>query len=118
MYTLKTFPMGKVWGGYKVYGGSKQADILPCLYNFINNPNPDPKAAIIVTINQAAGNEFVWQIFYFYNGEIPSDNAFAHLEKVKATVSFVKVRSYAELLKFNGAGAGSTGERSVFRVSL
>lgn len=47
-FTMKAFPIGQIWGGIRVYVSKHKDEIFQGLHEFINNPNADPKAAVIV----------------------------------------------------------------------
>lgn len=116
-FTIKTQPIGTVWGGYRIYDSSQQPAIIKALQAFVENPS-DTKAAVIVNANQRAPIGKFFQVFFFYDGATPSSDAFKGLLEVPATILDVtKTWSYADLLDFNGQGAGDTGMRSSFRVS-
>jgi len=45
-YTLRTYPIGEVWGGYRIYS-TNTPEIYKGLHEFISSQK-DPKAAVIV----------------------------------------------------------------------
>ncbi|KAF2397264.1 FAD-binding domain-containing protein [Trichodelitschia bisporula] len=113
-FTIQTHPIGKVWGGYKIYlGSSNNKAVFAGLHDFIAN-NKDPKAAVIVNTNQMIGMS-VYMVFYFYDGPTPPKGTFGKLEDIKATLDMCKSRTYADLLQFNGQGVAGLGQRTSFR---
>jgi FAD/FMN-containing dehydrogenase len=116
-FTLKTYPVGQVWGGYRIYDMLQQPAIVKALQQFVESPS-DPKAAIIVGVNRRAPIGRFLQMFYFYDGPTPPSEPFKGPLEVPATIlDSTQTRSYSGLLDFNGQGAGDTGMRSSFRVS-
>ena len=70
-FTLKTYPVGMIWGGTRSYAGTAGPALLNASENFIQYNN-DPKAAIIVTGELTVENlVYLWVVFYFYNGTTP-----------------------------------------------
>ncbi|TID18042.1 FAD-binding domain-containing protein [Venturia nashicola] len=114
-FTLKTYKIDKVWGGYRIFTGmSQRAAINTAFHDFIQDNEKDPKAAIICNHEQAAGGRF-FMVFFFYDGEEPPEGAFGKFEDIKATVDFTATRGYDELLNFNARGADMLGARTSFR---
>ncbi|KAF2229605.1 FAD-binding domain-containing protein [Viridothelium virens] len=102
-YTLKTFDIGQVWGGTKVYAGTDHEAILAATAEFTENFT-DPKAAIIVT-NDFALDDLASLIvmFYFYDGPTPPAGIFDEFDKVTPISSNVSTQSYPSLLTANNA---------------
>ncbi|KAF5000212.1 hypothetical protein FGRMN_1933 [Fusarium graminum] len=116
-FTVKAYPMGKVWGGTRLYDGKKSDEIFAAMHKFIPNSNQDTKAAIIVTDLIITGGSKLNLLFFFYDGEKPpTSGPFADLLKIKSTTSDTKTRSYPDLLKSNGAGVSLLNSRISFRT--
>jgi hypothetical protein len=134
-FTVRAYPIGKVWGGIRTYDESKTDELYEAMHKFIPYSNEDPKAAIIVTSLILTGSSRINLLFYFYDGEKPpTTGAFADLLKIKSTLSTTKTQSYPDLvnhltslwsvamltthqLKSNGAGVSLLNSRISFRVS-
>lgn len=134
-FTVRAYPIGKVWGGIRTYDESKTDELYKAMHEFIPYSNEDPKAAIIVTSLILTGSSRINLLFYFYQGEKPpTTGAFADLLKIKSTLSTTKTQSYPDLvsqlisswdvtvltvyqLKSNGAGVSLLNSRISFRVS-
>ncbi|KAL9084013.1 MAG: hypothetical protein Q9165_008289 [Trypethelium subeluteriae] len=102
-YTLKTFDIGQVWGGTKIYAGTDHETILAATANFTQNFT-DPKAAIIVTNDFALYDlASIIVMFYFYDGPTPPAGIFDEFDKVTPISSNVSTQSYPSLLKANNA---------------
>ncbi|WZH40712.1 LOW QUALITY PROTEIN: FAD-binding PCMH-type domain-containing protein [Fusarium acuminatum] len=97
-FTVKAYPIGKVWGGTRVYDESKTEELYKAMHKFIPYSNEDPKAAIIVTSLILTGGSKLNLLFYFYDGEQPpTSGPFADLLKIKSTLSSTKTQSYPAL---------------------
>ncbi|KAG5757677.1 hypothetical protein H9Q72_014180 [Fusarium xylarioides] len=117
-FTVKAYPIGKVWGGIRTYDESKTDALYKAMHEFIPYSNEDPKAAIIVTSLILTGSSRINLLFYFYQGEKPpTTGAFADLLKIKSTLSTTKTQSYPDLLKSNGAGVSLLNSRISFRTA-
>ncbi|KAH6960292.1 hypothetical protein DER45DRAFT_642242 [Fusarium avenaceum] len=117
-FTVKAYPIGKVWGGTRVYDESKTEELYKTMHKFIPYSNEDPKAAIIVTSLILTGGSKLNLLFYFYDGEQPpTSGPFADFLKIKSTLSSTKTQSYPELLKSNGAGVSLLNSRISFRTA-
>ncbi|KAF2183270.1 FAD-binding domain-containing protein [Zopfia rhizophila CBS 207.26] len=116
-FTIKAHPIGKVWGGSRVYTGDKQDEIFAALHRFIPYGHQDPKAAIIISDVIAVGKTSIILVFYFYDGpESPSTGPFADFLKIIPTTTLTYTQSYADLLTLNGAPAAIVTERASFRT--
>ncbi|KAM0232511.1 hypothetical protein ACHAP5_010683 [Fusarium lateritium] len=117
-FTIRAYPIGKVWGGTRIYDGSQTEELYKAMHEFIPYSNEDPKAAIIVTSLIAIGGIKLNLLFYFYDGEKPpTSGPFADLLKIKTTISTTKTQSYPALLESNGAGASLLNSRIAFRTA-
>ena len=100
-YTVKTFDIGQVWGGIKIYAGLDYQTILGATANFTQNFT-DPKAAVIVTCDFALYDLVsVIVIFYFYDGSTPPAGVFDEFDQVTPIFSNVSTQSYPSLLAGN-----------------
>jgi hypothetical protein len=88
--------MGKIWGGIRAYKSSQSAEILAAVQN-LTETYPDPKAAVIVTLNRILRHETI-VVFFFYDGPAPPDGVFGGLEKIHSSVSTVKTQSYKDFV--------------------
>ncbi|RBR24909.1 uncharacterized protein FIESC28_02327 [Fusarium coffeatum] len=117
-FTVKAYPIGKVWGGIRTYDESKTDELYAAMHKFIPYSNEDPKAAIITTSLILTGSSRINLMFYFYDGEKPpTTGPFADFLKIKSTLSTTKTQSYPELLKSNGAGVSLLNSRISFRTA-
>ncbi|KAK7224543.1 hypothetical protein V2G26_012546 [Clonostachys chloroleuca] len=116
-FTVKAHPIGKVWGGIRIYDASQTDKIFKTLHDFVPGSNKDTKAAIIVTNISAVASLNAFLIFYFYDGEAPpTDGPFADFLTIPSLVSITGTQSYPELLKSNGVGASLINSRISFRT--
>ncbi|KAK8127717.1 hypothetical protein PG984_008825 [Apiospora sp. TS-2023a] len=117
-FTVKTRPMGKVWGGVRVYRRSRWEQLQAALHDFITTGAEDPKAAIIFADFFMFKNWGVYSVFFFYDGENPpSTGPFAEMLKIPATVGSTSTKKYSSLLWMNGFLADWIRGRVLFRVS-
>jgi len=100
-FSLKTYPIGQVWGGTKFYSGSETDAMLAAVHDFAEN-YPDEKAGIIVTAESTAyGLVDLWVMFYFYNGPTPPKGTWRQFDSIPPVLSDVKTRSYVDLVYSN-----------------
>jgi hypothetical protein len=112
-FTLKTYPMGQVWGGYRTYTGGKAPALMKAVRTFTEN-YPDPKAAIIVTAERVLDIN-MWLMFFFYDGPEVPKGVFDEFLAISHITDSTKTRSYADLLVGNDK-LSLTGQRYLIRV--
>ncbi|KAK6357613.1 hypothetical protein TWF718_001921 [Orbilia javanica] len=116
-FTTRAYPIGKVWGGMRIYDDSKREAIFKALHDFVPYNPQDPKAAIIATNSFAIGGTRSFIMFYFYDGETPpTSGPFADFLKIGSILDITKTQTYPELLKSNGFGASLLNARISFRT--
>jgi hypothetical protein len=116
-FTVKAYPIGKVWGGMRIFTGDSNTEIYAALHNFIARNADDPKAAIILTDVTAVGGLKIFILFLFYAEPTPPTvGAFADFLKIKSTIDSTSTQNYADLLKTNGEGASLLQSRVSFRT--
>lgn len=97
-FTLKTYPVGEIWGGTRFYDGSAGPAPLNATQNFIQD-NEDPKAAVIVTGELTIESlVYVWVVFYFYNGTTPASGVFDEFNAIVLFSDSVITQPYAYLV--------------------
>lgn len=98
-FKVKAYPIGRVWGGSRVYSSSQETKLYAALQNFIANGASDPKAAIIHTSIMLLGIKS-HIVFYFYDGPSPpTDGVLAEYLAIPSTVDTVKARNYSDLVR-------------------
>ena len=105
-FTFQTFEVGKVWGGYKIYGLDQKEAILNATHNLVSDYY-DPKAAVIVTFSSTL-DIFVdtlfdiFVIFYFYNDAEGPGEILAEFDAIPSLTDTTKAnRSYKDLIDAN-----------------
>jgi hypothetical protein len=98
-YTLRTYPIGRVWGGYRIYTTGKRDQIYAGFHDFVKNPNPDPKAAIIVNTSYATQGIITYMVYFFYDGPKPAPGAFGNLVDIPSLIDLCAERDYADLVR-------------------
>ncbi|KIN06284.1 hypothetical protein OIDMADRAFT_155290 [Oidiodendron maius Zn] len=97
-FTMKTHPIGKVWGGLRFYSGEYAETILNATHDF-NTNFKDPKAALIVTGDITIESLVeLFAVFFFYDGETPPPGIFDTFNALPALIDNAKVQTYSELL--------------------
>lgn len=97
-FTIKAYPIGKVWGGMRIYGGEKADEIYEALHSFVVGNADDPKAAIILTDVIAVGGTKLFIIFFFYGEpKPPTTGPFAQFLDIESTIDSTSEQSYADL---------------------
>lgn len=97
-FTLKTHPIGQVWGGTRTYDVTKLPAIINATQHFIQNNN-DPKAAIIVTLDLAVDSLLrLAVVFFFYDGPTPQGTVFDEFNSIVPTLDQVKTQNYTAVV--------------------
>ncbi|KAK8042528.1 hypothetical protein PG994_013011 [Apiospora phragmitis] len=118
-FTMKTRPMGRTWGGVRIYRRSRWDQLQTALHNFTIAGAEDPKAAIIFADFFMFKNLGVYTVFFFYDGEDPpSTGPFAEMLKIPATVDVTSTKKYSSILWANGFLAKWIRGRVLFRLTI
>ncbi|CZR53974.1 uncharacterized protein PAC_03857 [Phialocephala subalpina] len=114
-FTVRTVPIGQVWGGYRTYSSNYASQILNLTQDFTAN-FPDLGAGIIVTLEIVASNldQFV-TVFFFYNGPNPPPGSFDKFLSLPFTADTTKTWSYSSMLASNANVASVYGLRYLLR---
>ena len=137
-FRVKTYPIGKVWGGARLYSKSRRDELYALLHKIAPHEDHDPKAAIIYSDAIYGSGKRVGYIyvFLFYDApEPPSTGPFADLLKIPSMTSDTKTQTYTALVGYmvislcmltgfadvrqllnNGKGAEALPYRYAFRV--
>ncbi|KAE8449273.1 hypothetical protein EG329_008440 [Mollisiaceae sp. DMI_Dod_QoI] len=109
-FTVRTVPIGQIWGGYRTYSSSFNAT-----QDFTANFH-DSGAGIIVTIEIIASNldQFA-TVFFFYNGPNPPPGVFNKFFVLPSNSDTTKTQSYSTLLADNAKIASIYGLRYLLR---
>lgn len=95
-FTLRTFPIGQIWGGQRFYSGAHSRKMLTAIRDFTEY-YPDPKAGIIATSETTlSGVLELWVIFFFYNGPDVPEHVFANFSRIPHLSSSTKTRSISD----------------------
>lgn len=98
-FTIEAYPIGKVWGGFRLYDAKNADKIYAALHSYSSSGGMDPKSAIILTNIDAVGGISTIIIFYFYDGlTAPTEGAFAEFLKIPSILDVTKTQSYSELV--------------------
>ncbi|KAJ3531910.1 hypothetical protein NM208_g372 [Fusarium decemcellulare] len=117
-YTVKAYPMGKVWGGLRIYTADKADAIFKALHEFVPYNNKEEKAAIILSDLVTVESIKAYIVFYFYQGEKPlTTGPFADFLGIDSLIDATGTKTYPELLKGNGIGASLLNSRISFRTT-
>ena len=105
-FTFQTFPIGKVWGGYKIYDMDRKDALLKATHNLLSDYH-DPKAAVIVTFSSTLDVLVdtlvdIFIVFYFYNDPDGPGDILAEFDAIPAIIDATKAnRSYKDLIDGN-----------------
>lgn len=100
-FTVKTRPMGKIWGGVRLYRQNRWEGLQAALHNFITAGAEDPKAAIIFADFFMFKNWGIYMVFFFYDGENPpSTGPLAEMLRVPAMADFTSTKKYSSMVSF------------------
>ncbi|GAB0134519.1 hypothetical protein EsDP_00002886 [Epichloe bromicola] len=116
-FTIRTHPIGKIWGGSRIYDASKADQIFEALHNFIPQNVHEQKSAIIVSDVLFLGGANSLLVFYFHDGpEPPSSGPLAAFLKIPSLLDTTASQSYAKFLEANGRGVDLLNARISFRT--
>lgn len=83
-YTLQTYPIGKVWGGHKIFTVDKKDAVLNATHNLVSNYY-DRKAAVIVTFSTTLFDlAEIFVVFFFYNDPVAPGPILAEFNNITA----------------------------------
>ncbi|KAK5993524.1 putative FAD-linked oxidoreductase [Cladobotryum mycophilum] len=114
-FTIRAYPIGKVWGGYRIYTEASADKIFEAVHEFIPNNAADPKAALIVSQLVLFGGIRSFVIFYFYqDGKPPVSGPLAKFLQIQPLIDQTSTQTYSSLLKKNGDLPGVVNARIAF----
>ena len=102
-FKVKTYPIGQVWGGGRMYSQSRRDEVLALVHKIAPHEDHDPKAAIIYsdTIYGHGKRLGYIYVFLFYDSpEPPSTGPFADLLKIPSATSNTKSQTYTALVGY------------------
>lgn len=111
--TLKTYPIGQIWGGLITYTENTFPQLAQAVANFSEN-NTDPKAQILTTYNSAIGFAGVTQVL-FYDAPTPPDGLFDQFMAIPYFTKDVGTMSFLDLVKLTPSNA-TANTRGVFNT--
>ncbi|KKA30937.1 hypothetical protein TD95_004330 [Thielaviopsis punctulata] len=105
-YIMRAHHIGDIWGGNYIFFNSEETEtkLLAAVRDFTEY-YPDPKAAIILTHQQAIGVVSLWTMFLFYDGAQPPVGVFDNFTCLNPAVDTTQTRSYKDLLDANSRGS-------------
>jgi len=99
-YTIKTHPIGQVWGGMCTFDDSQSDKMYAALHNFMANGEKDRKAAIIFSDLVLSAGLKTKLLFAFYDGPTPPETGpFADFFKIPAITCLPRTQKYSELVR-------------------
>lgn len=105
-FTFKTYEIGKVWGGYKIYSMDQKDAILNATHALVSDYD-DPKAAVIVTFTSTLDVLVdtlvdIFVVFYFYNAADGPGEILADFDAIESIYDGTSAnRSYRDLIDDN-----------------
>ncbi|KAF1990880.1 FAD-binding domain-containing protein [Aulographum hederae CBS 113979] len=95
-FKLKTYPMGKIWGGIRLYGANQKKELYEALHSYMDAQERNQNSAIIFTATPGSS----YNIFYFYNGQgsMPPNGTFGGLEGIKPQLDVTGITEYSTFL--------------------
>jgi hypothetical protein len=102
-FIMQTYPIGRVWGGHRIYTLDKKAELLRATHNLAFNYY-DPKAAVIVTFTTTLLDLVqIFVVFYFYNDASGPGAILDEFNAIEALSDQTKAGwLFGDLLKDNG----------------
>ena len=100
-FRFRTYPVGQIWGGYKIYTKDKKNALMDAVQELTANYD-DPKAAVIVTFSTTLDTLVdIFVVFYFYNDPNGPGEILNKFDQIPALIDATKTRSLLNLLKSN-----------------
>lgn len=105
-FTFQTFEIGRVWGGYKIYGLDQKEALLDATHNLVSDYY-DPKAAVIVTFSTSLDVLVdtlldIFVVFYFNKDADGPGEILAEFDAIPSLIDATKPnRSYKDLIDAN-----------------
>ena len=97
-FVFRTIPIGKVWGGTKIYAADAKDALISAVSNLTSNYY-DPKAAVIVTADYTVYNAVqIFVVFYFYNSPDGPGPILDEFQAIPALEENVSIQSYPSLV--------------------
>lgn len=101
-FSIETHPIDQVWGGMRIYDGSKADEIYAALHQYVPGNSDEQKSAIILTDVTALGGSKIFIIFYFYDGpEPPTSGPVSQFLGIDAILDTAGTKSYSKLVCSN-----------------
>ncbi|KAE8379575.1 hypothetical protein BDV26DRAFT_291174 [Aspergillus bertholletiae] len=116
-FTMKAYPLGQVWGGYRIYKYSDGEKLTNAFHSFLEGQLDTKASAILTHERSLQGWLNLAVVFYFYAGPQPPPGTFSPLEDITPLWDNTKTRSYASLLKANDRLGNTRGTRVILRIS-
>ncbi|CAK3906897.1 FAD-binding domain-containing [Lecanosticta acicola] len=101
-FVLETFPIGNVWGGYKIFAMDRKDAVLRATHNLLSDYY-DPKAAVIVTFTTTLHTLVdIFVVFFFYNDPSGPGEILSEFNSIPSMLDGTRAdRSYKDLLDAN-----------------
>jgi hypothetical protein len=117
---LKTFPMGKMWGGLRVHSSyltrNLPTRIFNAFENFGNNLT-DPNAHLIISSTSESSMGFsAWTVSPFYTTPVTNPSVFKEFLDITPTISTTRIDTVASFAKELFVGTPS-GRRYLFATA-
>ncbi|GKZ23469.1 hypothetical protein AbraIFM66951_008503 [Aspergillus brasiliensis] len=96
--TLKTYPMGPVWGGIKWYAIDQLPAIMDALHEYQTTPNKDPYANLMVEAVPLNNNSSGVILNLVYLKPEVSPAAFAPFYSLPTVLDTTKIQSFVEFM--------------------
>jgi hypothetical protein len=93
-FTLRTYPIGPVWGGDRSYAAADRVKVFEGFADFVENNHKDPKAAVIFTAMRDAAPT----VTFVYFGATPPPGAFGKLGDIKPSKDGAKTTTYPAIV--------------------
>lgn len=101
-FTVQTHPIGEVWGGMKIYDGSKADEIYAALHEYVPGNSDEQESAIILTEVTAVGSAKIFLVFYFFDGpDPPQTGPLFRFLKIKSILDTTGTKSYSKLVSLS-----------------
>ncbi|KUJ08661.1 FAD-binding domain-containing protein [Mollisia scopiformis] len=116
-FTMKTHPIGQIWGGIRSYAATEAEALLNATENFNENYDKDPKAAVIVTGEIAIDSLLeIFVVFFFYDGPTAPAGIFDEFNAIPFLTDGTETRSYYDLINSDD-GTNLYGLRYLIRAT-
>jgi len=98
-FTIKTYPQGDIWAGFKMFAYKDREKVFEALADFVENNHKNQKAAIIFASGFGESDLLTAGMLLVYDGPSPPKGAFRKFEDIPCQLSLGTSMRYTTLVR-------------------